>query len=74
MPMTVRCRASVIKGERERQGADGQPTEKLGYLGLGLMGLPMAGRLLNAGHDVTVWNRSAEKTATLVKAGAPNPQ
>jgi 3-hydroxyisobutyrate dehydrogenase-like beta-hydroxyacid dehydrogenase len=30
----------------------------------------MAGRLLNAGHDVTVWNRPAEKTATLVKAGA----
>jgi 3-hydroxyisobutyrate dehydrogenase len=51
-------------------GADVQPTEKLGYLGLGLMGLPMAGRLLNAGHDVTVWNRSAEKAAALVKAGA----
>jgi hypothetical protein len=46
---------------------------KVGYLGLGLMGPPMAGRLLNAGHDVTVWNRPAEKTATLVKAGA-NPQ
>ncbi len=51
-------------------GADGRPTEKLGYLGLGLMGLPMAGRLLKAGHDVTVWNRSTEKAATLVKAGA----
>jgi len=51
-------------------GADGRETEKLGYLGLGLMGLPMAGRLLNAGHDVTVWNRSTEKAAALSKAGA----
>lgn len=51
-------------------GADGRETEKLGYLGLGLMGLPMAGRLLNAGHDVTVWNRSTEKAAALIEAGA----
>jgi 3-hydroxyisobutyrate dehydrogenase len=51
-------------------GAGGQETEKLGYLGLGLMGLPMAGRLLNAGHEVTVWNRSTEKAAALIKAGA----
>jgi 3-hydroxyisobutyrate dehydrogenase len=49
---------------------DRQQTEKLGYLGLGLMGLPMAGRLLDAGHEVTVWNRSAEKAATLVRGGA----
>lgn len=44
--------------------------EKLGYLGLGLMGIPMARRLLDAGHDVTVWNRSAGKAAGLVEAGA----
>jgi 3-hydroxyisobutyrate dehydrogenase len=44
--------------------------EKLGYLGLGMMGFPMARRLLNAGHDVTVWNRSAGKAAVLVEAGA----
>jgi 3-hydroxyisobutyrate dehydrogenase len=49
-------------------GADGR--EKLGYLGLGLMGIPMTRRLLNAGHDVTVWNRSAGKAAGLVEAGA----
>ena len=51
-------------------GADGQQAETLGYLGLGLMGLPMSLRLLNAGHDVSVWNRSAGKTAALVEAGA----
>lgn len=44
--------------------------EKLGYLGLGLMGLPMSRRLLNAGYDVTVWNRSAAKAAPLVEVGA----
>jgi 3-hydroxyisobutyrate dehydrogenase len=44
--------------------------EKLGYLGLGMMGFPMARRLLNARHDVTVWNRSSGKAAALVEAGA----
>ena len=48
----------------------GQPAEKLGYLGLGMMGFPMAHRLLNAGYDVAVWNRSAGKAAALVEAGA----
>jgi 3-hydroxyisobutyrate dehydrogenase len=45
-------------------------TEKLGYLGLGLMGLPMTRRLLGAGYDVAVWNRSPGKAAALVEAGA----
>jgi len=44
--------------------------ESLGYLGLGMMGTPMARRLLNAGYMVTVWNRSQAKAAPLVKAGA----
>ncbi len=51
-------------------GTDGGRAERLGYLGLGMMGFPMTRRLLNAGHDVTVWNRSAGKAATLVEAGA----
>ena len=50
--------------------ADGQQAEKLGYLGLGMMGFPMSRRLVNAGYDVTVWNRSAGKSAALVGAGA----
>ena len=48
----------------------GQQAEKLGYLGLGMMGFPMARRLLNAGYGVAVWNRSAGKAAALVEAGA----
>ena len=43
---------------------------KIAFLGLGNMGTPMALRLLNAGHDVTVWNRTVERTAPLVDAGA----
>ena len=49
---------------------DGPRAEKLGYLGLGLMGIPMTRRLLSAGYDVTVWNRSPGKAAGLVEAGA----
>lgn len=54
----------------ESGGAGRQATEKLGYLGLGLMGAPMTRRLLQAGHQVTVWNRSPDKMMTLVQAGA----
>ncbi|MEK9968992.1 MAG: NAD(P)-dependent oxidoreductase [Ferrovibrio sp.] len=34
---------------------------KVAFIGLGVMGYPMAGHLVKAGHSVTVWNRSAEK-------------
>ena len=43
---------------------------KLGFCGLGLMGAPMVERLLAAGHEVQVWNRSVEKTRPLAKLGA----
>jgi len=43
---------------------------KFGFLGLGEMGTPMAGRLLQAGHELVVWNRTAERTAPLVQEGA----
>jgi 3-hydroxyisobutyrate dehydrogenase/2-hydroxy-3-oxopropionate reductase len=40
------------------------------FVGLGQMGLPMAGRLLDAGHDLVVWNRTPDKAETLVERGA----
>ncbi len=49
---------------------DARSAEKLGYLGLGMMGFPMTRRLVSAGYDVTVWNRSPGKAAALVAAGA----
>ena len=42
----------------------------LGFAGIGLMGLPMCQRLLAAGYPLTVWNRSPDKCAALVAAGA----
>ena len=43
---------------------------KLGFCGLGLMGAPMERRLLAAGHEVHVWNRSPAKAAPLAALGA----
>jgi 3-hydroxyisobutyrate dehydrogenase len=43
---------------------------KLGYIGIGLMGKPMVLRLLAAGHEVTVWNRSCDKLAPVLEKGA----
>ena len=42
----------------------------LGFIGIGLMGKPMTLRLLNAGFNVNVWNRSPEKLTPVIKAGA----
>ena len=45
-------------------------TEKIGFIGLGIMGGGMAHNLLKAGFDVTVWNRTAVRMEPLVAAGA----
>lgn len=42
----------------------------VGLIGLGLMGRPMAANLLKAGHEVTVWNRTASRGDDLVAQGA----
>jgi 2-hydroxy-3-oxopropionate reductase len=43
---------------------------KIGFIGIGLMGDPMARRLLAAGFPLTVWNRSPAKAQALAGAGA----
>ena len=43
---------------------------RIGFIGLGIMGQSMAGHLLAAGHDMTIYNRSPEKTEALVALGA----
>jgi 2-hydroxy-3-oxopropionate reductase len=43
---------------------------KIGFIGLGLMGRPMAMNLLKAGHSLTVWNRTPSRAQELVAAGA----
>ncbi|HVT13468.1 MAG TPA: NAD(P)-dependent oxidoreductase [Fimbriimonadaceae bacterium] len=45
-------------------------SKKLGFVGLGVMGGPMAGHLAKAGNEVTVWNRTAAKAEPVREAGA----
>lgn len=44
--------------------------DRVGYVGLGIMGGGMARNLLKAGFELTVWNRSSERMQPLVEAGA----
>lgn len=46
---------------------------KLGFLGLGIMGYPMARNLLRAGHDVAVWSFTAEKARQLASEAKATP-
>lgn len=43
---------------------------RIGFLGLGKMGTPMALRLLAAGHELAVWNRSEGRAKPLIREGA----
>src|SRR4051812_22834548 len=42
----------------------------IAFLGTGIMGAPMARHLLEGGHDVAVWNRTAHKAQPLAEHGA----
>jgi 3-hydroxyisobutyrate dehydrogenase len=44
-------------------------TQRIGWIGMGRMGYPMAERLLKAGHDVTIWNRTRAKAEPLAEKG-----
>ena len=44
-------------------------TQKIGWIGMGRMGFPMAERLLAAGYDVSIWNRTRAKAEPLAKIG-----
>ena len=48
----------------------GSTRSRIGFLGTGIMGFPMARRLVEAGHDVHVWNRTREKAERLAAVGA----
>lgn len=47
-------------------------TRKLAFLGLGVMGFPMAGHLARAGHSVTVYNRSAPRAEKWLAGVSPS--
>jgi 3-hydroxyisobutyrate dehydrogenase len=44
-------------------------TQRVGWIGMGRMGYPMAERLLKAGYDVSIWNRTKSKAEPLAKSG-----
>src|SRR5256885_10457873 len=46
-----------------------QHNEKIGWIGMGRMGFPMAERLLKAGYDVAIWNRTRAKAEPLAAKG-----
>ena len=46
-----------------------QNTLKIGWIGMGRMGFPMAERLLKGGHDVAIWNRTRAKAEPLAAKG-----
>ncbi|AWB34293.1 NAD(P)-dependent oxidoreductase [Orrella marina] len=54
------------------------PSKKVAFIGLGVMGLPMAGHLASAGHNVTVYNRTTTKAKAWCDefggASAPTPK
>jgi 2-hydroxy-3-oxopropionate reductase len=47
-----------------------EPPSKIGFIGIGLMGAPMAANLLRAGFQLQVWNRTASKCDPLLEMGA----
>src|SRR3954454_574316 len=60
-----RARSSPATGceSRPPEVADmADQSERVAFLGLGIMGAPMAANLAEAGFELSVWNRTAEKT------------
>nr|WP_279617192.1 NAD(P)-dependent oxidoreductase [Streptomyces regalis] len=57
-------------GAPRREPLTMKSPDTVGFIGLGLQGTPIARRLVNAGHPVTVWNRTPAKTEPLLAEGA----
>ncbi|HJS61721.1 MAG TPA: NAD(P)-dependent oxidoreductase [Pseudolabrys sp.] len=59
---------TAARPQRESFGMS-KNAQKIGWIGTGRMGLPMAERLLKAGHDLTIWNRTRAKAEPLAAKG-----
>ncbi|MER5887661.1 NAD(P)-dependent oxidoreductase [Streptomyces sp. NPDC001941] len=64
------ARWRCFMGSEQRAGGAGESGRPVGFIGLGVMGQPMALRLARAGTPLVVWNRSPDKCAPLRAAGA----
>ncbi|WP_420864536.1 NAD(P)-dependent oxidoreductase [Pelagibacterium halotolerans] len=65
--MPHRCAGRSRRNQSEGAFAMGL---RVGWIGMGRMGYPMAERLLDAGYEVSVWNRTRAKAEPLAKKGA----
>src|SRR5690242_4517200 len=61
--------SSVSSPRSVRTSGSVTSVAELGYIGLGVMGGGVARRLLDAGHEVTGWNRTKSKAQPLLEAG-----
>jgi 3-hydroxyisobutyrate dehydrogenase len=57
-------------GTEEAKSSSGEEGMRIGVAGVGRMGAAIAARLIEVGHDVTVWNRTPDKVGPLAEAGA----
>ncbi|KAL2332268.1 hypothetical protein Fmac_019849 [Flemingia macrophylla] len=78
-PMIImkRFSAPISSYVSPRAQAIAEPAARVGFLGIGIMGSPMAHNLLKAGVDLTVWNRTKTKCDPLISLGAkykPSPE
>ena len=60
----------IERDSSPRKMATNESKHGIAFIGVGLMGGPMAMRLLSAGYPLTVWNRTVEKTQDLLSRGA----
>src|SRR5207244_1248345 len=63
------AKSPSFAARRAREFGMAQHTQKVGWIGMGRMGYPMAERLLKAGYDVSIWNRTRSKAEPLAKIG-----
>ncbi|WP_279626366.1 NAD(P)-dependent oxidoreductase [Stappia indica] len=63
-------RASLGHAERRSEQSERESGMRVGFIGLGVMGQPMALNLARAGVDLLVWNRTTERCDPLREAGA----
>src|SRR5262249_16835042 len=70
-PAACRWPSSAHHGTRlTRTPRKRSPDMQVGFIGLGRMGAAMAGSLLRAGHEGTVYNRTPSKSQALIERGA----
>src|SRR2546423_12549434 len=70
----VRCGAATGCESRPREVADMAKPERVAFLGLGIMGEPMAANLVKAGFELIVWNRTEAKARAVAGSYGAHPE